>query len=117
MPRAGEPTRPDPDELLRLAGTDRAGRGRLKVYLGMAAGVGKSVRMLEDAHVARGAGVDIAVGFIEPHGRAETFGRIRDLEVIPRKQVNYRDVVIEEMDLQESAICVAPAGCGMLLYN
>jgi two-component system, OmpR family, sensor histidine kinase KdpD len=91
--------RPDPDELLRLAGTTRAGRGRLKVYLGMAAGVGKSVRMLVDAHAAREAGVDIAIGFIEPHGRAETAARIADLEVIPRKRVAYKDVVIEEMDL------------------
>lgn len=99
MPRANEPQRPDPDELLRLAGTDRAGRGRLKVYLGMAAGVGKTVRMLDDAHAARRAGVDIAIGFIEPHGRAETAERIRDLEVIPRKRVRYRDVAIEEMDL------------------
>jgi two-component system, OmpR family, sensor histidine kinase KdpD len=91
--------RPDPDELLRLAGTTRAGRGRLKVYLGMAAGVGKSVRMLDDAHAARDAGVDIAIGFIEPHGRAETAARIADLELIPRKRVPYKDVVIEEMDL------------------
>jgi two-component system sensor histidine kinase KdpD len=100
MPRAPEPARPDPDELLRLAGTDRAGRGRLKVYLGMAAGVGKTVRMLDDAHTARRAGVDLAIGFIEPHGRAETAARIGDLEVIARKQVRYKDVVIEEMDLE-----------------
>lgn len=99
MPRWIEPSRPDPDELLRLAGTNRAGRGRLKVYLGMAAGVGKTVRMLDDAHAARRAGVDIAVGFVEVHGRAETTERIRDLEVVPRKRVLYRDVVIEEMDL------------------
>jgi two-component system sensor histidine kinase KdpD len=99
MSRAPEPTRPDPDELLRLAGTTRAGRGRLKVYLGMAAGVGKTVRMLDDAHAARAAGVDLALGFIEPHGRAETIARIGDLPLIPRKRVTYRDVVIEEMDL------------------
>src|SRR5689334_22965602 len=92
-------SRLDPDELLRLAGTDRTGRGRLKVYLGMAAGVGKTVRMLEDAHSARQAGVDIAIGFIEAHGRAETAARIGELEVIPRKRVTYKDVAIEEMDL------------------
>lgn len=91
--------RPDPDELLRLAGTTRAGRGHLKVYLGMAAGVGKSVRMLDDAHAARRAGVDIVIGFIEPHGRAETAARVGDLEVIPRKRVAYKDVAIDEMDL------------------
>jgi len=97
MPRRretnGEPQRPDPDELLRLAGTTRTGRGRLKVYLGMAAGVGKTVRMLDDAHAARKAGVDIAIGFIEPHGRQETMARLGDLPLIPRKRVNYKDVV------------------------
>lgn len=95
-----ESRRPDPDELLRLAGTDRAGRGRLKVYLGMAAGVGKTVRMLDDAHAARRAGVDIAIGLIETHGRVETFERIRDLEIVPRRQLRYKDVVLEEMDLE-----------------
>jgi two-component system sensor histidine kinase KdpD len=99
MARNTEPTRPNPDELLRLAGTDRAGRGRLKVYLGMAAGVGKTVRMLEDAHAARAAGVDVVVGLIEAHGRPETAARVRDLEVIPRKEVPYRGVVVEEMDV------------------
>ncbi|HVR41482.1 MAG TPA: histidine kinase [Thermoanaerobaculia bacterium] len=99
MPRFAEPSRPDPDELLRLAGTDRAGRGRLKVFLGMAAGVGKTVRMLEDAHTARRANVDIVAGFVETHGRAETFARISDLEVIPRKRIEYRNVALEEMDL------------------
>jgi two-component system sensor histidine kinase KdpD len=97
MPRARE--RPDPDELLRLAGTTRTGRGRLKVYLGMAAGVGKTVRMLDDAHAARQAGVDIALGFVETHGRAETASRIGDLPLIARRRINYKDVVIEEMDL------------------
>jgi len=95
-----EPVRPDPDELLRLARTDHAGRGRLKVYLGMAAGVGKTMRMLDDAHALRRGGVDVAVGLVEPHGRAETLARIGDLEVIPRKRVSYREVVIEEMDLE-----------------
>ncbi len=99
MPRIDEPTRPDPDELLRLAGTDRAGRGRLKVYLGMAAGVGKTVRMLEDAHVARQAGIDVVVGLVEPHGRTETAERVRDLEIIPRRRIDYRGVLVEEMDL------------------
>jgi two-component system sensor histidine kinase KdpD len=97
MPRARE--RPDPDELLRLAGTTRTGRGRLKVYLGMAAGVGKTVRMLDDAHAARQAGVDITLGLVETHGRAETASRIGDLPLIARRRIRYKDVVIEEMDL------------------
>jgi two-component system sensor histidine kinase KdpD len=74
-------------------------KGKLKVYLGMAAGVGKSVRMLDDAHAMRRQGIDIVVGYIEPHGRAETVARIGDLEVIPRAQLHYKDVVLEELDL------------------
>src|SRR5436309_16128336 len=88
----------DPDELLRLTRTDDAGRGRLKVYLGMAAGVGKTVRMLDDARGMRAAGVDVVAGLIETPGRAETAARIADLEVIPRRKVSYRDVTIEERD-------------------
>src|SRR5512132_1529308 len=99
MARSTEPTRPDPDELLRLAGRTHAGRGLLKVYLGMAAGVGKTMRMLDEAHAARRAGVDIVIGLVEPHGREETFARIGDLEVIPRKRVAYKQVELEEMDL------------------
>lgn len=98
MPRSNDDLRPDPDELLRLTKTDSSGRGRLKVYLGMAAGVGKTVRMLDDAHTMRRAGVDIVIGLVETHGRAETAARISDLELVPRRQVSYRDVTIEEMD-------------------
>src|SRR5437763_3584452 len=99
MPRIDDDGRPDPDELLRLTKTDSSGRGRLKVYLGMAAGVGKTVRMLDDAHAMRRAGIDVVAGFVETHGRAETAVRIADLEVVPRRRVSYRDVIIEEMDL------------------
>jgi two-component system sensor histidine kinase KdpD len=100
MARPNEDARPDPDELLRLTKTDDKGRGRLKVYLGMAAGVGKTMRMLDDAHRMRRAGVDIVIGLVETHGREETAARIADLEVIPRQKVSYRDVVIDEMDLR-----------------
>jgi len=98
MPRTNDDARPDPDELLRLTKADSSGRGRLKVYLGMAAGVGKTVRMLDDAHTMRRAGVDVVVGLVETHGRADTAARIGDLQVIPRSRVSYRDVIIEEMD-------------------
>lgn len=100
MPRTVEPIRPDPDELLRLTRADGSGRGRLKVYLGMAAGVGKTVRMLEDAHTMRIAGIDVVVGFVEAHGRAETLAHVRDLEVIPRRTVRHREISIEAMDLE-----------------
>jgi two-component system sensor histidine kinase KdpD len=78
---------------------ERAKRGRLKVYLGFAAGVGKTYRMLEEAHALRRRGVDVVIGFIEPHGRAETTALIEGLEVVPRRTFAYRGVSLEEMDL------------------
>jgi two-component system sensor histidine kinase KdpD len=74
-------------------------RGRLKLYIGFAAGVGKTYRMLEEAHALEERGVDVVVGFIEPHGRAETAALVDGLEVIPRKNIEYRGVRVEEMDL------------------
>lgn len=97
MPRAAEPQRADPESLLRLVKKDSR-RGKLKVYLGMAAGVGKTYRMLQDAHVSRGQGVDVVVGLVETHGRIETAALIADLEIVPRKVVEYKGVKIEEMD-------------------
>lgn len=74
-------------------------RGRLKLYIGFAAGVGKTYRMLEEAHALRDRGVDVVVGFVESHGRAETEALVEGLEVIPRRNVDYRGVRVEEMDL------------------
>jgi two-component system sensor histidine kinase KdpD len=79
---------------------ERARRGRLKLYVGFAAGVGKTYRMLEEAHDLRQRGVDVVVGFIETHGRAETAALIEGLEVVPRKRTDYRGVTVEEMDLE-----------------
>lgn len=78
----------------------RAKRGRLKIYLGFAAGVGKTVRLLKEAQALKLRGVDVVLAFIEPHGRAETAELIGDLEVIPRKQFVYRGITVEEMDLE-----------------
>ena len=86
-----------PEDFLELVA--RARRGRLKVYLGFAAGVGKTFRMLEEAHSLKKRGTDVVLGLIEPHGRAETAELIDGLEVIPRKKIEYRGVQIEEMDL------------------
>lgn len=86
------------DDFLALTRRETA-KGKLKVYLGMAAGVGKTVRMLDDAHAMQRQGIDVVLGYIEPHGRAETAARVGDLELIPRATRNYKDVVIEEMDL------------------
>jgi two-component system sensor histidine kinase KdpD len=74
-------------------------RGKLKVYIGSAAGTGKSYRMLNEAHDLRRRGIDVVVGFIETHQRAETEAQIGDLEVIPRKKIEYRGVTLEEMDV------------------
>ena len=67
-------------------------RGRLKVYIGAAAGVGKTYRMLEEAHQLRDRGVDVVLGFVETHRRRETEERIGDLEIVPRRKIQYRDV-------------------------
>ena len=74
-------------------------RGRLKVYIGAAAGVGKTYRMLEEAHQLRDRGVDVVLGFIETHRRRETEERIGDLEIVLRRKIRYREVELEEMDL------------------
>ncbi len=74
-------------------------RGRLKLYIGFAAGVGKTYRMLEEAHALRERGVDVVIGFVESHGRAETAALVEGLEVVPRRAIEYRGVTVEEMDL------------------
>ena len=74
-------------------------RGKLKLYIGFAAGVGKTYRMLEEAHALRERGVDVVVGYVESHGRAETEALVEGLEVIPRRSIEYRGVTVEEMDL------------------
>lgn len=77
----------------------RRERGKLKLYVGSAAGVGKTYRMLNEAHDLKRRGVDVVVGFVETHGRAETDAQVRDVEVIPRQQIQYRNATLEEMDL------------------
>ncbi len=74
-------------------------RGRYKIFLGMAAGVGKTYRMLQEGHAEAAAGRDVAIGYLEPHKRRETSEQALGLEVVPRRGVLYRDVEVEEMDL------------------
>lgn len=76
-----------------------ARRGRLKVFLGMAAGVGKTYRMLQEGQAEAEAGRDVVIGYLEPHGRAETVAQASGLEVVPRRRVEYRGSLLEEMDL------------------
>ncbi|MFZ0657673.1 MAG: sensor histidine kinase KdpD [Candidatus Binataceae bacterium] len=89
--------RPDPESFLDLVA--RSQKGRLKVYLGAAAGVGKTWKMLEEAHQLRAKGVDVAVAVVETHRRAETEEKLAGLEVIPRKKYPHKGVEISEMDL------------------
>jgi len=98
--------RPSAESL--LAKQERAGHARLRVYLGAAPGVGKTYQMLEEAHLLKRQGVDIVIGFIEPHGRAETEALIRDLERVPLRRTEYRGVTLEEMDI-DAIIARRPA--------
>ena len=93
--------RPDPDALLaRVQEEERQKvRGKLKIFLGYAAGVGKTYAMLEAAHSRKAEGVDVAAAIVETHGRSETEALLQGLEVVPRKQVEYRGVKLTEMDL------------------
>jgi two-component system sensor histidine kinase KdpD len=90
-------TRPRPEDFLELV--QRTRRGGLKLYIGFAAGVGKTYRMLEDARALGKRGVDVVLGFVEPHGRAETTALVDGLELVPRRHVEYRGVTVDEMDL------------------
>lgn len=86
-----------PEDFLELV--QRGRRGRLKLYIGFAAGVGKTYRMLEEARTLEARGVDVVLGFVEPHGRQETAALVEGLEVVPRRRLDYRGVTVEEMDL------------------
>jgi two-component system sensor histidine kinase KdpD len=75
------------------------GRGHLKVFIGMAPGVGKTYRMLQEGRAEADSGRDVAVGYLEPHGRTETLEQSQGLELVPRRRVEYRGKALEEMDL------------------
>ncbi|MFI5327508.1 MAG: universal stress protein, partial [Candidatus Rokuibacteriota bacterium] len=93
--------RPDPDELLARVkeAETRQARGKLKIFFGAAAGVGKTYAMLEAAREQRAQGVDVVVGWVETHGRVETEALLGDLEVLPRRPMEYRGTRLPELDL------------------
>ncbi len=101
-----EPRRPDPDAL--LAATASPGRGRLKVFLGMSPGVGKTYGMLRAARRRKAEGGDVVVGVVETHGRRDTQALLRDVEVMARKPISYRERTLLEFDL-DAAIARKPA--------
>jgi two-component system, OmpR family, sensor histidine kinase KdpD len=82
-----------------LTKQEQAARARLRLYIGAAPGVGKTYQMLEEAHLLKRQGADILIGFIEPHGRAETEALVGDLEQVPLKLIDYRNVQLKEMDV------------------
>lgn len=92
---------PTPDELLKSLKKHetRHLEGKLRIYLGMVAGVGKTYAMLKNAHQLKEQRTDVVVGFVETHGRAETLAQIGSLEVLPRKKLIHRDVELEEFDI------------------
>src|SRR5258708_32268586 len=91
--------RPSPEALLEAARREDSRVGRLKIFVGAAPGVGKTYEMLQSAQAKRKAGADVVVGVVETHGRAETEVLLQGLEVLPRKRLEYKDQILEEMDL------------------
>jgi two-component system sensor histidine kinase KdpD len=104
---AGE-ARPSPEHFLSLI--QRQQRGRLKIYLGFAAGVGKTYEMLQEGHRLNRQGVDIVIGVVETHGRQETAALLEGLEAVPRRHIEYCGVVLEEMN-SEAVLARRPTVC------
>lgn len=94
--------RPDPDKLLARVQAEEVqqGRGKLKIFFGMAPGVGKTYTMLEAARKAATEQVDVVVGYIEPHARPETHALVLGLDLMPRRLVTYHGRTSEEFDLE-----------------
>src|SRR3982751_3862903 len=105
-----EQQRPDPDQLLVHVKAEEAGahRGRLRIFFGATAGVGKTYAMLEAARAARANGTDVVIGYVEPHGRVETERLMEGLEQVPTLAVRYRDIVRKEFNL-DAALARRPA--------
>jgi two-component system sensor histidine kinase KdpD len=101
MSPANPAQRPDPDALLARVQREEARekRGRLKIFFGAAPGVGKSYAMLEAARQLKAAGIDVVIGYVELHGRAETEALLEGLEILPPQKLEHRDVVLNEFDL------------------
>ncbi len=92
-------SRPDPEALLQEVQREEEKRGRLKIFLGYAPGVGKTYAMLNEARVLKKRGEDAVVGIVETHGRLETEELLKGLEMIPRRRLEYQGIVLEELDL------------------
>ena len=91
---------------------DERRRGKLKIFMGYAAGVGKTYQMLEEARETKARGVDVAIGYFEPHGRPDTIAQAEGLEMVPRKKIEYRGSIFEEMDV-EAILARRPQVCAV----
>ncbi len=91
--------RPDPEAVLKEVEREQPKKGRLKIFLGYAPGVGKTYAMLNEAHVLKNRGEDVVVGIAETHNRAETNELLKGLDIIPKRRVEYQGIVLEELDL------------------
>jgi two-component system sensor histidine kinase KdpD len=87
-------------------------RGKLKIYMGYAAGVGKTYAMLEEAHELKERGLDVVVGYVEAHGRKDTIAKVEGLEIVPRRNVEYRGSLFEEMDT-DAILARHPSVCAV----
>ena len=96
VPNRGD-KRPSPESLLKMV--EESERAKLRVYIGAAAGVGKTYKMLQDAHQLKEQGVDVVIGAVVTHGRVETKEQIKDMEIVPPSKIEYRGTVFEEMNL------------------
>jgi len=94
---SSDKTQSKPERFLDLI--RRQQRGRLKIYLGFAAGVGKTYDMLQEGNRLRKQGIDVVIGYVETHGRAETLAQVGEVEQVARRKIEYRGIVLEEMDL------------------
>src|SRR6187397_2665656 len=100
--------RPTADALLaRLKDQDRP---RLRIYIGAAPGVGKTYAMLREAHALRDRGLTVVIGVVETYGRADTEAQLKDIEVIPRRSIEYRGVTLDELDV-DAVIARRPQVC------
>ncbi|EGT3616946.1 sensor histidine kinase KdpD [Clostridium perfringens] len=94
-------TRPSPEQLLKEINIEEKNekRGKLKIFFGYAAGVGKTYAMLEAAHSAKNMGIDVVVGYVEPHTRPETVALLEGLELLPNLEISYREMILKEFNL------------------
>src|SRR5271168_3295132 len=96
-PGPEEPEAQSAEEFLKCILTTR---GHHKIIIGASPGVGKTFRMLQEAHGLKHLGVDVVVGYFEPHGRQDTIELLDGLEILPRQKIDYKGITLEEMDLQ-----------------